>query len=89
MTQERGRPVDSYRSSTAPTSWVTAASAFLSASDMEMRCVEISSSVALERVSEGTEVHSQAGMWWFILGIAPKSEVAQRLPRSWEVCWSS
>ncbi len=67
MTQERGRPVDSYRSSTAPTNWVTAASASLSASDLETQCVEISSSVALERVSEETEVHSRVGMWWFIL----------------------
>jgi hypothetical protein len=89
MTQERGRPVDSYRFSTAPTNWVTAASASLSASDLETQCVEISSSVALERVSEEIEGHSRVGMWWFILGIARKLEAVQRLPRNWEVCWSS
>ena len=89
MTQEGGRPVDSYRSSTAPTNWVTAASASLSASDLETQCVEISSSVALEKVSEETEVHSRVGMWWFIPGIVQKLEAVQRLPRNWEVCWSS
>ena len=56
MTPERGRQVDSCRSSTAPTNWVTAASASLSASDLEMRCVEISSSAASGRVSEGTKL---------------------------------
>ena len=88
MMPERGRPVDSYRSSTAPTSWVIAASVSLSASDLEMRCVEISSSAGSGRVSGRTRVYSQAGMSWFTPGLAQELEAALKSPLNWEVCWS-